>query len=88
MSAYGMDIDKARKLAGFVKLHADDVNALAAQIQKRIDELDWFGPDAEKFRAESLPRLSQNLKAIGTAAVGLADESERNARDQEDVSRQ
>ena len=86
MSAYGMDLERARKLARVAQHHSDDVTALAGQVQKRIDDLDWFGPDAQKFRAEQLPRLSERLKQVSASAGALALDAERNVRDQQQAS--
>jgi hypothetical protein len=86
MSAYGMDVEQARRLASAVQLHSDDIARLSETVSKRIDALDWFGPDADKFRNDMWPASAVQLRIVQQGATELAQQTDANLRDQIRIS--
>jgi hypothetical protein len=86
MAAYGMDVEQARRLANAVQLHSDDIARLAETVTRRVDALDWYGPDADKFRSDMWPVTAVQLQSVQKAAVALSQTTDANLRDQIRVS--
>ncbi len=86
MTAYGMDVEQARRLASAVQLHSDDVAKLTETVTRRIEALDWFGPDADKFRNDMWPATATHLRTVQQAAAELSQQTDANLRDQIRVS--
>jgi hypothetical protein len=86
MAALGMDVEQAERLASFVQRHSDDISALIKKVQDQIDDLNWFGPDADKFRANDVPAILVLLKSVSTSARDFADDARNNLSEQRRIS--
>ena len=86
MAAYGMNIEQANRLARDVRRNSDDISALVQTLMQRFADLDWFGPDADRFRSDQVPPLTEQLKAVQRGSRVLADDAERHAAEQRKVS--
>jgi hypothetical protein len=86
MTAYGMDVEQARRLANAVQLHSDDIAKLTETVTRRIEALDWFGPDADKFRNDMWPTTALHLRTVQQTAAELSQQTDANLRDQIRVS--
>jgi hypothetical protein len=86
MTAYGMDVEQARRLANAVQLHSDDIAKLAETVTLRVEGLDWYGPDADKFRNDMWPATAQLLRSVQQGAAELSQQTDANLREQIRVS--
>jgi hypothetical protein len=86
MTAYGMDVEQARRLAIAVQLHSDDIAKLAETVNNRVSALDWYGPDADKFRNDMWPATAVLLRFVQQGAAELSQQTDANLRDQIRVS--
>jgi hypothetical protein len=86
MTAYGMDVEQARRLASAVQLHSDDIARLSETVTRRIEALDWYGPDADRFRNDMWPATAVLLRSVQQGASELSQQTEVNLRDQIRVS--
>ena len=79
MAVLGMDVAQARTLARDTQQHCDDVRDVLNRTARRISELSWWGPDADRFKTEHLDGLRQQMQSVMAAAQVLADGADRNA---------
>jgi hypothetical protein len=86
MTAYGMDVEQARRLANAVQVHSDDIARLSEIVGRRVEALDWFGPDADKFRNDMWPTTAVLLRSVQQGAAELSQQTDANLRDQIRVS--
>jgi hypothetical protein len=63
-----MDVEETRAMARQVEDAAGDVEQVAQELTAALEQVDWTGPDADRFRAmwhaELLPSLGQARDAI------------------------
>ncbi|GAB3169360.1 hypothetical protein GCM10027059_34090 [Myceligenerans halotolerans] len=83
---WGADLEQLRALAGTMRERAQALETARAQVDGALAGLQWFGQDAEGFRAEwsdlHRPNLSTAIDSLSQARETL----EQNADDQESTS--
>jgi len=87
MAIWGADIAQLKDLGAKLQAGARELENQKNMLGRVLQDTDWKGPDAEKFRNEwntvhsnSLTKVAQALEEAGKHAV-------RNASQQEEASR-
>jgi hypothetical protein len=86
MAFSGMDLEAAQRLANAMDTYLDQVEQIKQKITTRINELDWWGPDAQKFKGEQLNEILVAAKSMTASAQDLASKCRENLADQRRVS--
>jgi uncharacterized protein YoxC len=86
MAFSGMDLEAAQRLATATDTYVEQVEQLKQKITTRINDLDWWGPDAQKFKSEQLNEILVAVKTMTTSAQTLASTCRENLADQRRAS--
>jgi hypothetical protein len=86
MAVYGMNLKQGHELASKAKHLSEQVNKVAEKLEREIAHLNWWGPDAIKFRDEVLAEISRQLTAVKDRARELSDTANANRDAQHDTS--
>jgi hypothetical protein len=87
MAIWGADIAQLKDLGAKLQAGSAEIEKQKNMLSRVLQNTEWTGPDAEKFRSEwnaqhanALTRVAQALEEAGRHAV-------RNASQQEEASR-
>jgi uncharacterized protein YukE len=83
---WGADVAQLRALATAVRDNAQTLETARAQVDALMDDVDWFGPSGEKFRAEWSSVHRANMSAAIDTLTQTGDTLDRNADSQERTS--
>jgi uncharacterized protein YukE len=82
MGFYGADVDQLRALSTALSQRSEELEAIASRLGHRIEQVQWRGPDADRFRADwqgsHLAALRRAIRLLQDAAGQAGD----NAREQ------
>ncbi len=87
MAITGMDLEAAERLASSVDLYVDQIERVRQKLIERVNDLDWWGPDAQAFRADELSKVIQYAKQMSNSAEALATACRSNLSAQREVSK-
>jgi uncharacterized protein YukE len=86
MAQKGMDVEQVRRTAALLREAAEEISTLERELTQGLGEVDWTGPDSERFRghwqSDMVPALQQMMSAVDE----LGDSAARNANEQDAVS--
>lgn len=83
---WGADIAQLRALATTMREKAQTLEAARAQVDALIDDLAWYGPNAEEFRARWSGEHRAGMSAAIDTLTQAGDALDRNADSQEQTS--
>ena len=63
MAFHGMDLERSSDLARLIDTYVEVVEKTGAAMARRINELPWWGADAENFKSNQLSELLSLGKA-------------------------
>lgn len=86
MTMYGADVDQLRSLAAHLDRAADQLDAHRTVLGSAIQQTQWLGPDAERFRGEWQARHSARVAESARLIRDTAATVRRNADEQERTS--
>jgi hypothetical protein len=86
VSINGMDVEAAERLARMVDQYVERVEKIRQQLDRRIVSLDWWGPDADRFKAKELAEISRLSIQLARSAQLLANSCRSNLAAQRRVS--
>ncbi|MFI8523419.1 WXG100 family type VII secretion target [Promicromonospora sukumoe] len=83
---WGADVAQLRTLATTMRDRTQTLETARALVDSLIDDLDWFGPSGQRFRAEWSDTHRGGLTAAIDSLVQAGNALDRNADDQERTS--
>lgn len=86
MPAKGMDVQAVRSTAAALRAAADEFEAVGQELAQSLDEVDWSGPDAVRFRSRWTTEIGPQIQRMRDAAHELSLTALRDAAEQEAVS--
>ncbi len=86
MALFGADVDQLRRLGTTFGQQAEALTAIAARLDTQIDNVQWHGPDAERFRSEWRSNHSVIIRKAAEALVTAGSTATTNASQQEQTS--
>ncbi len=82
----GMNVEEVKRMSGQLRDAADEITRIEQELTRGLEDVDWTGPDADRFRGqwsgEMVPALQQIMNAVGE----LSESADRNAAEQEATS--
>ena len=82
----GMNVEEVRRMANQLRDAAEEITRIEQELTSGLEEVDWTGPDADRFRGdwsgEMVPALQQVMKAVEE----LGQTADSNAAEQEATS--
>ncbi|HIY24437.1 MAG TPA: WXG100 family type VII secretion target [Candidatus Brachybacterium merdigallinarum] len=82
----GMNIEEVRRLAAQLEEAAEEIAAIQEELTSGLEEVDWTGPDADRFRGQWNGDMVPALQQIMQSVADLGESANRNADQQETTS--
>lgn len=86
MAVWGQDIGEVRQLANQLTTKAEEIQGIMTQLNTRINQVHWTGPDADKFKSDWNGQHVSQLKTVISALRDAGQRAQRNASEQEQTS--
>ncbi|MBU1250726.1 MAG: hypothetical protein KJ659_11245 [Actinobacteria bacterium] len=83
---FGADVEQLRSLGQEIAQRAQELNAVAARMTARVDEVSWTGPDGQRFKTRWAAELAVDLRRVAARMEDAAQAALSNAREQEEKS--
>ncbi|MDR1441797.1 MAG: WXG100 family type VII secretion target [Bifidobacteriaceae bacterium] len=87
MGLFGLDVRQIQDMSGSMDREAEAIRAVLADLRGKMSQIQWLGPDADRFRSEwssQQPRLNEIVNSLHTTARQARENAERQDR----ISRQ
>lgn len=65
---------------------AEEITRIEQELTSGLEDVDWTGPDADRFRGQWSGEMVPALQQVMTAVTDLGDSADRNAAEQETTS--
>ena len=65
---------------------AEEITRIEQELTTGLEEVDWTGPDADRFRGQWSGEMVPALQQIMNAVNDLGDSADRNAAEQDATS--
>lgn len=85
-AAKGMSVDEVRRMARDLADAAEEIEQMRTELTTGLEEVDWTGPDADRFRGLWADEMAPALEDLSTAIAALSTTAETNAQEQESTS--
>lgn len=82
----GMNVEEVRAMARQLHDAADEITRIQEELTRGLEDVDWTGPDADRFRGQWAGEMIPALQQIMTSVTDLGDTADRNAAEQESTS--
>lgn len=82
----GMDVDEVKRLAKELNGAAEEILSIENDLTRGLGEVDWTGPDADRFRSQWESDTVPALHQISEAISGLSVSADANAAEQQAAS--
>lgn len=86
MAVWGQDIGEVRQLANQLTTKAEEIQGIMTQLNSRINQVHWTGPDADKFKSDWNGQHVSQLKTVISVLKDAGQRAQRNASEQEQTS--
>ncbi|MGY5765864.1 hypothetical protein ACXET9_11750 [Brachybacterium sp. DNPG3] len=84
--AKGMDVAEVRRMAEQLRDAAEEITRIEQELTSGLEEVDWTGPDADRFRGQWSGEMVPAIQQVSAAVDDLGGTADRNAADQESIS--
>ncbi|EWS80875.1 hypothetical protein BF93_01190 [Brachybacterium phenoliresistens] len=84
----GMNPAAVQQMATQISTAGEDVRGKFDGANARIQELDWTGEDADRYRGEFADQIGQLVQQVVQGAQDFSDRAIQNAQQQTDTSSQ
>ncbi len=85
-AAKGMDVEEVRRMASQLREAAEEIARIEQELTSGLEEVDWTGPDADRFRGQWTGEMVPAIQQVSAAVDDLGDTADRNASEQEAIS--
>ncbi|MCT1437959.1 WXG100 family type VII secretion target [Brachybacterium paraconglomeratum] len=82
----GMNVDEVKRMSGQLRDAAEEITRIEQELTRGLEDVDWTGPDADRFRGQWSGEMVPALQQIMNAVNELGDTADRNATEQEATS--
>ena len=82
----GMNVDEVKRMSGQLREAAEEITRIEQELTRGLEDADWTGPDADRFRGQWSGEMVPALQQIMNAVNELGDTADRNAAEQEATS--
>lgn len=82
----GMAVEEVRRMAQMLADAADEITTITQELTTGLDDVDWTGPDADRFRAQWEGDMVPALQDVAHAVSELGTRAESNASQQDATS--
>lgn len=82
----GMNIEEVRRMSAQLRDAAEEITRIEQELTSGLADVDWTGPDAERFRGQWQGEMVPALQQIMTSVNELGESAERNAAEQDSTS--
>lgn len=82
----GMNVDEVKRMSGQLRDAAEEITRIEQELTRGLEDVDWTGPDADRFRGQWSGEMVPALQQIMNAVNELGDTADRNAAGQEATS--
>ena len=85
-AAKGMNVEEVKRMSGQLRDAAEEITRIEQELTRGLEDVDWTGPDADRFRGQWSGEMVPALQQIMDAVNELGDTADRNAAEQEATS--
>ena len=82
----GMNVEEVRGMARQLREAAEEITRIEQELTSGLEEVDWTGPDADRFRGQWSGEMIPALQQIMSSVNELGETADRNAAEQEATS--
>ncbi len=82
----GMNVDEVKRMSGQLRDAAEEITRIEQELTRGLEDVNWTGPDADRFRGQWSGEMVPALQQIMNAVNELGDTADRNAAEQEATS--
>ena len=82
----GVNVDEVQRMSGQLRDAAEEITRIEQELTRGLEDVDWTGPDADRFRGQWSGEMVPALQQIMNAVNELGDTADRNAAEQEATS--
>lgn len=82
----GMNVDEVKRMSGQLRDAAEEITRIEQELTRGLEDVDWTGPDADRFRGQWSGEMVPALQQIMNAVNELGDTADRNVAEQEATS--
>ncbi|WP_087483432.1 WXG100 family type VII secretion target [Brachybacterium massiliense] len=82
----GMNVEEVRRMSAQLREAAEEITRIEQELTRGLEDVDWTGPDADRFRGQWAGEMVPALQQIMNSVNELGDSADRNAAEQEATS--
>ena len=82
----GMNVEEVRRMSAQLREAAEEITRIEQELTRGLEDVDWTGPDADRFRGRWAGEMVPALQQIMNSVNELGDSADRNAAEQEATS--
>lgn len=82
----GMNVEEVRRMSAQLREAAEEIATIESELTSGLADVDWTGPDADRFRGQWQSEMVPALQRIKTSVDELGESADRNAAEQEATS--
>ena len=82
----GMNVEEVRRMSAQLREAAEEITRIEQELARGPEDVDWTGPDADRFRGQWAGEMVPALQQIMNSDNELGDSADRNAAEQEATS--
>ncbi len=82
----GLDVQQVRQLSTQLSQKASDIDSILSSLTGALNNTQWEGPDATKFRNDWSGQHTSVLKQVAQALRDASQNAQQNAAQQEQAS--
>ncbi|HJG92072.1 MAG TPA: WXG100 family type VII secretion target [Brachybacterium massiliense] len=81
-----MNVEEVRRMSAQLREAAEEITRIEQELTRGLEDVDWTGPDADRFRGQWAGEMVPALQQIMNSVNELGDSADRNAAEQEATS--
>lgn len=82
----GMNVEEVRRMSAQLREAAEEIGRIEQDLTAGLEDVDWTGPDAQRFRGQWAGEMVPALQQVKNAVLELSDSAERDAEEQRTIS--
>jgi hypothetical protein len=86
MAIWGADVEQLRTLGSKLQHGANEIEQQRTNLTSLLNQTDWKGPDADKFKAQWNGEHTSLLNKVAEALKDAGQKAKRNAEEQSNAS--
>jgi uncharacterized protein YukE len=86
MAIWGADVEQLRQLGGKLEHGASEIESQRNKLTNFLDQVDWRGPDADKFKDQWRGEHTSKLNQVAEALREAGNRAKQNADQQTQAS--